>query len=159
MIALAAALALGAAMGLGIEKPFWAPVSALTVIQSPSLRSVWTRQTHRILGTGLGMLLAWGLLAMAPGPWAVVGIIAGLTFVIEMTITRHFGLATLFITPMAILLAQAPSLPLANPGLIALARFEDTLVGCAAAVLVGLAMHSPTIRAAARRWAKRWIEG
>jgi uncharacterized membrane protein YccC len=153
MIALATALALGAALGLGIEKPYWAPISALAIIQVASLRSVWTRQAHRIIGTGLGVVLAWGLLALAPGPWAVVGIIGGLTMVIEVAVVRHYGMASVFITPLAILLAEAPSLPLPAPGLVALARFEDTLVGCAAAVLVGLAMHAPRLRAAARRLA------
>lgn len=39
------------------------------MIQGASLRAVWTRQLHRVLGTSIGLLLAWGLLLLPLDNW------------------------------------------------------------------------------------------
>lgn len=146
MIGLAAGLALMMALGLGLEKPFWAPVSALAVIQTASLRSMWTRQAHRILGTGLGVCLAWGLLSLDLGHAQFAVMVGVLTFVIEVAVVRHYGLAVIFITPLAILLGEAQAHSESSASAIALARVEDTLVGCVAALVIGFLMHGRGFR-------------
>lgn len=151
MIGLAAGLALACALALGLEKPFWAPVSAIAVIQAASLRTMWTRKVHRIVGTGLGVFLAWGILSLDPTHGALVVMIGALTFVIEVAVVRHYGFATIFITPLAILLGQAQAGGGMSAGAITLARLEDTVVGCVAALAVGMLMHWPRLREAAVR--------
>jgi uncharacterized membrane protein YccC len=151
MIGLAAGLALAAALALRIDKPFWAPVSAIAVIQAATLRSVWTRQVHRIVGTAIGVGLAALILRMGLVPWQVVGMVGLLTFVIEVAVVRHYGFAVMFITPLAILLGQPHAADPASVQAITLARLEDTLVGCVVAVAVGLLMHWPALRG--------WVNG
>jgi uncharacterized membrane protein YccC len=53
-------LALAEASQLG--RAYWVPVSCLAVMQAGSLRAVWDKQVLRIVGTGVGLLLAWVLL-------------------------------------------------------------------------------------------------
>ncbi|NBC36347.1 FUSC family protein [Novosphingobium sp. FSY-8] len=152
MIALAAGVSLAAALALGIDKPFWAPVSCIAVIQAVSLRKVWTRHAHRVIGTVLGLGLAAGILALPLNGWSIALLIGGLTFLVEIVITRHYGLATVFITPLAILIAEAPRLGEVASGALIAARLYDTLVGCSIAVAFGMVMHGPRVRAwAARR--------
>lgn len=54
-----------------LEKAYWVPVSCLAVIQGASLQAVWNKQVQRILGTGIGLLVAWGLLLMPLSPWGL----------------------------------------------------------------------------------------
>ena len=48
---------------LQFERAYWVLVNSLAVIQGQSLRAVWNKQTQRILGTCVGLLLAWGFVA------------------------------------------------------------------------------------------------
>ena len=121
-------------------------VSCLAVIQGASLRAVWTRQLHRIAGTGVGLLLAGGILALPLDAWRVALLMMALAFVIETLIVRHYGLATVFITPLTILLADAPQLGLTPPDGLLQARLVDTVLGCLVGLAGGLALHSPGFR-------------
>src|SRR5690606_13470427 len=58
-------LSLAVAQVFSVEKPYWAPVSCLAVIQGLNLRAVWLRQAERIVGTLLGLGLTWVLLTVA----------------------------------------------------------------------------------------------
>lgn len=46
------------ALAFQLERPYWVALTCITVIQGASLRAIWNRQTQRIAGTGLGLLLA-----------------------------------------------------------------------------------------------------
>lgn len=142
---------------LQMEKPYWVPVSCLAVIQSASLRAVWSRHLQRILGTGLGVLLAWWLLRLPLGGWSIGLMIMALTFVIESTVVRHYALATVFITPLTILLAEAPLLAQGFSDALIAARFWDTLLGCLAGLAGGICLHSPRLREPVGRLLRRLI--
>jgi uncharacterized membrane protein YccC len=80
-----------------------------------------------------------------------------LTFVVEVAVVRHYAFAAMFITPLAIVLAEAATLGQGSAtGLIG-ARFLDTVLGCAVGLAGGAALHSPGFR----RWAgeplRRWL--
>ncbi len=139
-------LALALAQLLQLDRPYWVPVSCLAVIQGASLRAVWTRQLHRIAGTGIGLLVAGGLLALPLDQWRVALLMMALAFIIETLVVRHYGLATIFITPLTILLADAPQLGLLPADALLQARLFDTVLGCLVGLAGGLALHSQGFR-------------
>ena len=111
-----------------------------------TLRAVWTRQLQRIAGTGLGLLVFWGLAALPLNPWGIAWMITGLSFVIETLVVRHYGLAVVFITPLSILLAEAAHLSTAAPHALMQARLVDTVVGCVVGLVGGACLHSEAVR-------------
>jgi len=118
------------------------------VIQGASLRAVWTRQLHRVLGTSLGLLLAWGLLLLPLDKWSIALTMMALTFIIEFLVVRNYVLATVFITPLTILLAEAPTMGQVPAAALIEARFLDTVLGCLIGLVGGVCLHSPRFRAA-----------
>jgi hypothetical protein len=150
-------ISLGLAQLLQLEKPYWVPVSCLAVIQGQSLRAVWNRQLHRVLGTAIGMLLAFGLLLLPLDKWSVSLTMMALAFVIEMAVVRHYGFAVIFITPLTILLVEAASLGHGSPFGLIQARFLDTVLGCVVGLAGGVCLHSPRFRDAAGRQLRRLL--
>ena len=148
VIAAFVGLSLLAAHALQLERPYWVPVSCLAVIQGASLRAAWTRQVQRILGTGLGLLLFLGIAQAPLGPWGVAAVLTALALVIETLVVRHYGLATVFITPLAILLAEAGQGFVAAPQQLMQARLLDTVVGALLGLVGAACLHSPRLRAA-----------
>jgi len=140
-------LALALAQILGMEKAYWAPVSCLAVIQGLSLRAVWERQLHRLVGTALGVLLAGTILMLPLTPWTVGLVMMALSFTIETVVVRHYAFAVVFITPLTILLAEAASLGHSGtPIALMEARFLDTLLGCTVGLGGGFCLHTPAFR-------------
>jgi len=144
-------LSLAIAQGLSIEKPYWAPVSCLAVIQGVSLRAVWIRQAERTVGTLLGLGLTWGVILVATDPWAIALALVVLTFCIETAIVRQYAFAAMFITPLTILLAETSSLGSVATSTLLAARFADTVVGALAGLLGGIFLHSSALRRIPRR--------
>jgi len=140
-------LALALGQVLQLPQPYWVPISCLAVIQGMTLRAVWTKQIHRIVGTGIGLLLAWAVLLLPLTPWTLPLVMIVLAFVIEMLIVRHYALASIFITPMTILLVEAATLGHTIPATLIHARFWDTVLGCLVGLLGGVCLHSPRFRA------------
>ena len=139
-------ISLALAQALDLDKPYWVPVSCLAVIQGSSLRAVWNKQLQRIIGTVLGLVVAFGLLKLPLDKWSISIAIMALTLVIEFTIVRHYALATIFITPLTILLAEAATLGHAPVWPLIQARFIDTVLGCLIGLTGGACLHSPGFR-------------
>ena len=49
---------------LELTNPYWLPISCMAVLQGVSLQHVWSRSFQRILGTFIGLGLAWGLVSL-----------------------------------------------------------------------------------------------
>lgn len=139
-------ISLAVAQALQLEKAYWVPVSCLAVIQGASLRAVWTRQLHRVIGTSIGLLVAWGMLLVPLNKWSISLTMMTLTFVIEFTVTRHYAFAVIFITPLTLLLAEAATLSHGPPFALIQARFFDTVLGCFVGLVGGICLHSPRFR-------------
>jgi uncharacterized membrane protein YccC len=95
------------------------------------------RAGHRIIGTLLGLLTSAVLLAPTLGQLGTVLLVAGLGIVTELVVARNYGLALLFITPMAMLMGQ-----LADPrpiGPLLLDRGVETVIGASIGGLIVLA--------------------
>lgn len=139
-------ISLALAQALQLQKAYWVPVSCLAVIQGVSLRAVWTKQLHRVVGTGVGLLVAWGLLMLPLDKWTISLTFMLLTLVIETAVLRHYAIATIFITPLTILLVEAATLGQASPGPLIQARFFDTVLGCLVGLAGGICLHSVRFR-------------
>ena len=157
VIGLFVGISLVLAQVLQLQKAYWVPVSCLAVIQASSLRAVWTKQLHRVIGTGIGLFIAWGILLLPLDKWSIPIMMMALTFVIEFTVVRHYAFAAAFITPLTILLAEAGTLGQAPASTLIQARFVDTVVGCLAGLVGGTCLHSPGFRAVTGRQMRRLI--
>lgn len=157
VIGLFVGLSLAFAQVLHLERPYWVPVSCLAVIQAETLRAVWNRQTQRILGTGVGLLVSWGLLLLPMTPWSIALTMMALTVVIEMTVVRHYGFATVFITPLTILLAEAATLGHGSATPLIGARFADTVLGCGVGLFGGMCLHNPRFRRVVGAWLRKAV--
>lgn len=51
-------LSLEVALWLDMPYPYWVPVSCYVIMQGMQLRTMWIKQLHRILGTGIGVFVA-----------------------------------------------------------------------------------------------------
>jgi Fusaric acid resistance protein-like len=131
---LAVLLAGGTATAIGIGHPYWAMVAAAVPLAAPALRSQLLRAGHRVLGTLLGLVTSAALLAPGFGPLTTVLLVAVLQIVTELVVGRHYGVALLFITPMAMLIGQlvAP-LPV---GTLLFDRGVETVIGAAIGTLL-----------------------
>jgi uncharacterized membrane protein YccC len=148
MIGVFVGLSLALAQALQMEKAYWVPVSCVAVIQGASLRAVWDRQLHRIIGTGIGLLVAWALLLLPLDKWTIPLIMMGLCFIVETAVVRHYAFAAIFITPLTILLAEAATLGQGSANALIEARFYDTVLGCIVGLVGAMCMHNQACRQA-----------
>ena len=146
VIGLSVGVSFLAAQVLGLEKGYWVAVSCLAVIQGVNRRSIWERQVHRVAGTALGLGLTWLVFLLPLNPYGFALLVMALAFVIETLVVRHYGVAAIFITPMAILLGDAGHFPLGDAGVLIQSRFLDTVLGSLIGFLGGVAIHSPAFR-------------
>ncbi|SEQ29756.1 Fusaric acid resistance protein-like [Azotobacter beijerinckii] len=156
-IGLFVGLSLAIAQLLHLENAYWVPVSCLAVIQGASLQAVWNRQLHRVLGTSVGLLVAWVLLLLPLDKWSIALTLMVLCFVIETAVVRHYGFAVVFVTPLTILLAEAATLGQDSATALIGARFVDTVLGCLVGLLGGVCLHSPRFREAVGRPMRRLV--
>ncbi len=139
-------ISLALAQLLNLPQPYWVPVTCAAVIQGVSMRAVWNKQLQRVVGTAMGLLLAWGLLSTPLNNWQISLVIMGLTFLVETFVVRHYALAAVFITPMSILLVEVATLGHASPAILIRARFFDTILGCLIGLVGGVCLHSTRFR-------------
>lgn len=128
------------ALWLEFAKPYWVPISCAAIMQGASFRDVGHRNIHRIVGTSIGMGLAWVIFSLSPAPWILALLITGLSFVIEILVTRNYDLAVIFITPLTIILAEVQNLSQDINSLILL-RLMDVLLGSIIGYLGGWMLH------------------
>ncbi|GAA5004904.1 FUSC family protein [Streptomyces siamensis] len=152
-MALGTGVAGGVAALLGLERGYWAAISAAAVLHSVNLRTTAQRAAQRILGTVVGLLLAFGALAAHLEPVALTLLIVLLEFLLEYVVARNYALGVVFLTPLALLMSDlaAP----APPGELVLDRVLGSVVGIVVALLCALlVVHD---RAAVR--VERALEG
>ncbi|WP_188303876.1 FUSC family protein, partial [Streptomyces sp. CBMA123] len=120
-------------LALGVGRPYWAVVTAASVFQANSTLS-WQRALQRVLGNLLGLAAFTAVLPVAhSGPVTLIALGLLCQFGAEATIARSYWLATVFVTPMALLMTEFAGLQPAR-ALVA-DRWLDTCVGA----LTGLA--------------------
>ena len=105
-----AMLALAIALGIGLERPYWVPVSCVSVMRGVTLQAVWTRSLQRIAGTLLGVVCTLLLLAVHPGPWVAVTILVLLVLGIYRTLGQNYAVTVLLATPALIVITELASI-------------------------------------------------
>lgn len=128
------------AIGLGFDRPYWAPISCLAVIQGASFRAVWHRNIHRIVGTALGLCLAWLIFSLEPNLWALALVVMSLSFTAEVLITRNYGFAVVFVTPLSIIFAEA-SQAVHDINNVIYLRMVDVILGSMVGYFGGWVLH------------------
>jgi hypothetical protein len=145
-VALGGALAGWASMALGVDRPYWAVVTATAVFAANTTMS-WHRGLQRALGNLLGVLLFTALVPLtSTGRAALVAVALACQFATEATIARNYWLGSLFVTPMAMIMVQFAGAEPARQ--LITDRWLDTCVGVAAGLLVCFLV--PNRRAAGR---------
>ncbi|WEK36068.1 MAG: FUSC family protein [Candidatus Pseudobacter hemicellulosilyticus] len=115
---------------LKLDFPYWIPISCIAILQGVDVTHIWLRSFHRIVGTMVGMGLAWALLSLHMNTLFTAISMLLLQFLIEWLITRNYGVAVAFMTPMTIFLAELSSHhPRLQPGNLIELRLLDIVIG------------------------------
>lgn len=133
----AALAAGGIALALGVGHPYWAVVSAVAVIPPARAAHTVSRAVHRVLGTIAGVGVTALVLWPEPSVWVLVAVVAICQFGAEVLVTRHYGTALVFVTPMALTVAHLAS-PMPVTTLL-VDRVVETALGAALGVIAVLA--------------------
>ena len=118
--------------GARIGHPYWAMVSAVVPMAARDLTGQLTRAAHRVGGTAVGLGLSVLVLSPHPRGLLLIGFIVVLQVLAELFVGRNYGLALVFITPLALLMGE---IVVQHPvrGLL-LDRGVETVIGVAVAV-------------------------
>ncbi|REJ05147.1 FUSC family protein [Microbacterium bovistercoris] len=136
---------LGGAIGLLLVGThwYWAMVGAAAAVSGAHLTARVIRGLQRLVGTLAGILVAAGILALHLPPLAVILIAIAFQACAEMFVGRNYGIAMIFITPLALMMVElaAPS----PVDVLLRDRMLETVIGVAAGTLIAV------ISAAVRR--------
>lgn len=138
-IFVASLLAASFAALIGLDHPLWAAMGAMAALQGLNYRNTVQRGIQRLIGNVGGAMIAAVLLALDLGYWPVVAAAVLFQTLTELTVTRNYGLASVGVTTMALLLTGLGQH--AGPSL-AVNRVADTVIG----VVVGVIVAALTIR-------------
>ncbi|MFJ7471563.1 FUSC family protein [Peribacillus frigoritolerans] len=115
------------------NRSYWIPLSCAAVMSGPTIIATIHRAVQRTFGTVIGLLIASLILAAVHNEFFIVLIILFLTFITELFIVRNYGLAAMFFTPSALIMAEYASQNY-DFGFFATVRITDIVVGS----LIGL---------------------
>jgi len=120
---------------LDVQRSYWVVLTVALVLR-PDFGSVFVRAVQRGAGTIVGAVAGAVILAAVPyGPFLLIPC-AVLAPLLPYGRIRNFGLFSIFLTPLVVVLIDL----LARTGwTLAENRLMDTLLGCAIALLVGYA--------------------
>ncbi|HEY0186562.1 MAG TPA: FUSC family protein [Cellulomonas sp.] len=141
LVGTATLLAAGAAALAGRGHPAWAAMGATAVLQGAHVQHMGVRAIQRATGTACGVALAFPLLGADLGFTATAVTVVVLQVVTEVVVARHYGLAMLTITPMALLMTTLGAD--ADPSALVLDRAVDTAIGALVGVLAAVAASRP----------------
>ncbi|MET3290389.1 UNVERIFIED_CONTAM: putative membrane protein YccC [Brevibacillus sp. OAP136] len=122
-------LVTGIAYSFGIHRPYWVPLTCAAVMVGTSGMAAVQRALQRFAGTVVGMLLGNLFLSMNPHGITLAAVVMVLQFIVELVIGRNYGFAVLFITPLALIMAEAGH-PEYSHAYYVTARLTDVFLGC-----------------------------
>lgn len=135
---------------IGFDKPYWVPISTLAILQGMTLRSKWTRQMQRIGGTFIGIVLTYFLLSMNLNGYKIALLIGVLTFLIEFSVVRNYGMASIFITPLTVYMAEMNGVIDGDAADLIVTRLLDIIFGSFVGFIGGICLHNVKFRSVIR---------
>ncbi|WP_428253090.1 FUSC family protein [Gynuella sp.] len=144
VIAIFVGLSMLTAQLLQLHNAYWVPISCAAILQGATFRMIWHRNIHRIVGTVIGMFLAWGIFSLPLTPLQLALLAMLIQFMIESLVPRNYGLAVIFITPITVIFAEAGSLG-TNPDNLITVRMIDILLGSVIGFIGGWVIHQTTL--------------
>jgi uncharacterized membrane protein YccC len=120
---------------LPLQRSYWVGL-AVAVVLKPDFGSVFARALQYAVGTVLGAVLSMLILAAQPPGWVSLAWVAIFALLLPYSMSRNYGLWTVFFTPLVVLLVD-----LVGQGGVALGedRLLDVLLGCAIVLVLGYA--------------------
>ncbi|GGH80541.1 putative membrane protein YccC [Pullulanibacillus pueri] len=122
------------------ERSYWVPLSCAAVMSGNTIIATFHRAVQRMFGTLIGLLIAGLILVTVHNGYIIALVILCLTFVTELFIVRNYGMAALFFTPSALIMAEY-STQVFDYSYFATVRATDiivgSLIGLAGALLIG----------------------
>jgi uncharacterized membrane protein YccC len=143
-LVLCVAVAEAVSVLLPLERPYWITLT-VAVVMKPDFGSVFARAVQRGLGTVVGVLVGAAVVALLPLGWPQVLALAILAGGMPVAIRRNYGLFSVFITPVIVILLE---LAHGDDTMLILSRVSDTLIGCAIVLIVGYLPWPSTWRSA-----------
>ncbi len=127
---------------LGFDRPDWAVVSALLILQwGPERLPGTIRGLHRLLGSVLGIGLFTILHLLDLNLWGLLLALAVCQFFAEIFVVRNYVLCVIFTTPLALMMGNALALPL---GETIISRTAEVLLSVVFAVaLLWVSLRDP----------------
>ncbi len=137
-VAVASALAGWVAAACGLDHPLWASMGAVATLQGLTYAHTVQRGIQRLLGNVGGAAVAAALLTVPLGFWQAVIAVVVFQIAAELMVLVNYGLTTLAVTPMALLMTgfTVPVTPETG-----VSRIVDTLVG----VVIGVVVAAVTV--------------
>lgn len=115
---------------------YWAMVGAVAAVGGAHVTARLIRGIQRLVGTLVGVLIAAGLLALHLPPWAILVVAVAMQVGAELFVGRNYGIAMVFITPLALLMISLAS-P-ATPDMLLRDRVLETVIGVAVGTIVAI---------------------
>lgn len=88
-----------------LSKSYWVPMTIAFVLK-PDLGSVFLRAVSRSVGTVLGVALTAAVVGVTTDEWILTAVAALCVALLPYATAAHYGLTTVAMTPMALLLLQ-----------------------------------------------------
>ncbi|MFJ2776386.1 FUSC family protein [Kitasatospora sp. NPDC087315] len=104
-VALCIAVGSAATAAYPLSKSYWVPMTIAFVLK-PDLGSVFLRAVSRSIGTVLGVAVTAAVLSLTTDEWALTAIAAFCVALLPYATAAHYGLNTVVMTPMALILLQ-----------------------------------------------------
>jgi hypothetical protein len=128
------------ALGIGLvseqSRPYWVTITTLLVMQ-PDRRANMVRVIQRLIGTILGVILAFALVQSLPGaarPALLFSLAVCLPFLWPFGFDKNYGLGVALLSLWILLLIDLVSPPANVVVPLFFARLADTAIGCAVAL-------------------------
>lgn len=125
-----------------LQRSYWVALT-VAIVMKPDFGSVFARAVQRAIGTAIGVVIGAAVLALVPGGAALLPFIALFAALLPIGIDRNYGLFSIFMTPLILILIDSLS---GNPGELVQARLLDTLLGCGIVLVLGYAIWPETWR-------------
>ncbi len=125
-------------------RSYWIPLSCVAVMSGSSMVATFHRALQRSMGTILGIIIATIILHFHPSGYAVALFILLFTALTELFIVKNYGLAIIFITPNALILAETITGGEFSSFYFASARMIDVTIGSAIGLIGVLLMGKRT---------------